>query len=317
MTTSGSLTRHRVAAAAVVAGTATFLGGAFVDLPTETAELPGIARDAITSAIPDWHDPEVVSVVVYGTRGFDTFGETFLLLAAVVGVIVVCRGRERRRVFLQEERLGRREQAEARRARGEARRGRRRQEVEHAEDIEQGQAEDSGEGDAGIGARGHVSAPAMTVVVRTAARPLLLVLVVAGAYLLALAFTPGGGFPAGGVLAGVVLLAYVAYGYRAVRRVVRPALLEAFELAGAAAIIAIEVVGLVLKGSMSANWLPIGQEKTFFGGGILPAFSAAEFVEVATGVLIAVFSLLAMEREWTEADQEEAGAERNAGEATA
>jgi multicomponent Na+:H+ antiporter subunit B len=132
---------------------------------------------------------------------------------------------------------------------------------------------------------------------------------VAGAYLLALAFTPGGGFPAGGVLAGVVLFGYVAYGYRAVRRVVRPALLEALELAGAGAIIAIEVLGLVLKGSVSTNWLPIGQEKTFFGGGILPVFSASEFVEVATGVLIVVFSLVAMEREWTEEDSEDADTE--------
>jgi multicomponent Na+:H+ antiporter subunit B len=309
VTTSGSPTRHRAAAAVVVAGTAAILVSAFVDLPRESADLPAIAREAMTSALPDWHDPEVVSVIVYGTRGFDTFGETFLLLAAVVGVIVVCRGREPRRVFLQEERLGRREQEDTRRARGGGRQRRRRREVERAENIEQGQAEDSGEGDGGIGARGHVSTPAMTVVIRTAARPLLLVLAVAGAYLLALAFTPGGGFPAGGVLAGVVLLAYVAYGYRAVRRVVRPALLETLELAGAGVIIAIEVLGLVLKGSVSANWLPIGQEKTFFGGGILPAFSASEFVEVATGVLIVVFSLVAMEREWTDEEREDGDTE--------
>ena len=309
MTTSGSPTRHRLSAAVVVAGTAAMLVTAFVDLPRETADLPAIARDAMTSALPDWHDPEVVSVIVYGTRGFDTFGETFLLLAAVVGVIVVCRGPERRRVFLQEERLGRREQEETRRARGGGRRRGRREEVERAEDIEQGQAGDSGEGDGGIGTRGHVSSPAMSVVVRTAARPLLLVLAVAGAYLLALAFTPGGGFPAGGVLAGVVLLAYAAYGYRAVRNVVRPALLEALELAGAAVIVAIGVLGLVLKGSFSANWLPLGQEETFFGGGILPAFSASEFIEVSTGVLIVVFSLLAMEREWTEEDREGGGAD--------
>ena len=314
MTTSGSLTRHRAAAAVVVAGTAAILVSAFVDLPRETADLPAIARDAMTSALPDWHDPEVVSVIVYGTRGFDTFGETFLLLAAVVGVIVICRGRERRRVFLQEERLGRREQEETRRARGGTR-PRRRRDAERAEDIEQGQAADASQDDGGIGVRGHVAAPAMTVVVRTAARPLLLVLAVAGAYLLALAFTPGGGFPAGGVLAGVVLLAYAAYGYRAVRKVVRPALLEALELAGAAAIIVIEVLGLVLKGSVSASWLPIGKEQTFFGGGILPAFSASEFIEVATGVLIVVFSLVAMEREWTEEDPEEAAA--HSGEASA
>ncbi|HWC11529.1 MAG TPA: MnhB domain-containing protein [Acidimicrobiales bacterium] len=311
MTTSGSLTRHRAVAAVLVAGTAALLVSALVDLPRETADLPAIARDAMTSALPDWHDPEVVSVIVYGTRGFDTFGETFLLLAAVVGVIVVCRGRERRRVFLQEERLGRREQEEARRARGGRRRRGRRPDAARAEDIEQGQIADSDQGDGGIGARGHVSAPAMTVVIRTGARPVLLLLAVAGAYLLALAFTPGGGFPAGAVLAGVVLIAYVAYGYQAVRNVVRPALLEALELAGAAAIIGIGVMGLVLKGSVWANWLPVGQAETIFGGGILPVFSASELVEVATGVLIVVFSLVAMEREWTEEDRDGGGTEES------
>jgi multicomponent Na+:H+ antiporter subunit B len=298
--------RRSLGAALVVAGMAACLVTAFVDLPREGAALPGIARDAMASAIPDWHSTEVVSVVVYGTRGFDTFGETFLLLGAVVGVIVICRGPERRRVFLQEERLGRREQEEARRARGGGRRRLRRRDVEHAEDIEQGDVE-STEGDGGIGALGHISDAAMTLVVRTGARPVLLALTVAGAYLVALGFTPGGGFPAGAVLAGVVLLAYAAYGYGAVRSVVRPALLEVIELAGAAAILAIAVLGLVLEGSVSANWLPLGQVKTIFGGGILQAFSASELFEVATGLLIVVFSLVAMEREWTEEDREDAG----------
>lgn len=306
MTTKGAGRRRTWTAVVVVAGVAVCLLAAFVDLPRETADLPGIARDALASALPDWHSTEAVSVVVYGTRGFDTFGETFLLLAAVVGVIVICRGPERRRVFLQEERLGQREQAEARQARGGRPRGRRR-DVEHAEDIEQGQVPDTDPGDGGIGTRGHVSATSMTVVVRTGSRPVLLALAVAGAYLVALGFTPGGGFPAGAVLAGVVLLAYAAYGYRAVRRVVRPALLEALELTGAAAIVGIEVMGLVLEGSVSANWLPLGQAKTIFGGGILQAFSASELVEVATGLLIVVFSLVAMEREWTEEDREDAG----------
>jgi multicomponent Na+:H+ antiporter subunit B len=299
--------RRPIVAAVVVAGIGVCLAAAFVDLPRQSAPLPGIARDALASAIPDWHTTEAVSVVVYGTRGFDTFGETFLLLGAVVGVIVICRGPERRRVFMQEERLGRREQEETRRARGGGTH-KRRPDVEHAEDIEQGQAGGSADGDGGIGTRGHVSDPAMTVVVRTGARPVLLALTVAGAYLVALGFTPGGGFPAGAVLAGVVLLGYAAYGYGAVRKVVRPALLEALELAGAAAIVAIQVLGLVLEGSVSANWLPLGQVQTIFGGGILQAFSASELIEVATGLLIVVFSLVAMEREWTEEDREDGGA---------
>jgi multicomponent Na+:H+ antiporter subunit B len=301
MTTGAPPRRRVVAALILVAGTATCLGAASVDLPRQDADLPGIARDAMSQALPRWHTTEVVNAIVYGTRGFDTFGETFLLLSAVVGVIVVCRGRERRRVFLQEERLGRREQAEARRA-GAGPRGRgRRSDVERAEGLEQGQVEGSDRDldrerrDERLGRRGPVSSAAMTVVVRAGTRTVLPVLAVAGVYLAAWGYSPGGGFPAGAVLAGVVLLAYAANGYRAVRRFVRPALLEVVELAGAAAIVAIEVLGLALKGSISANWLPLGTAKTIQGGGILQAFSGSELLEVGTGLLLVVFSLLAME----------------------
>ena len=299
--------RRRVAAAVLVAGTAACLAVAFLDLPREGADLPGIARDAMTQAFPEWHHTEVVSTVVYGTRGFDTFGETFLLVAAVVGVIVVCRGRERRRVFLQEERLGHREQAEARRGGGGRSEAPQHALTEHAEDVEQGQAEEP-EGKRGIGARGPVSEAAMTVVVRTGARTVLPLLAVAGGFLLQSPWVPGGGFPAGAVIAGVVLLAYATFGYRAVRRVVRPDLLEVVEMAGAAAIIALGVLGLMLEGSFMANWLPLGVPETIHAGGILQVFSASELLEVGAGLLIVVFSLLAMEREWTEQDQENRGA---------
>jgi multicomponent Na+:H+ antiporter subunit B len=284
----------------LVTGIAACLAVAFLDLPREGADLPAIARDAMTQALPEWHHTEVVSVVVYGTRAFDTFGETFLLFAAVVGVIVASRGREPRRVFLQEERLGRREQAEARRM---TRRSgtRRHPQAEHAEDVEQGEAGEE-ESAQVIGAGGPVSEQGMTVVIRTGARTVLPLLTVGGAFLLFSPWAPGGGFPAGGVLTGVVLLTYAAFGYRAVRRVVRPDPLEAVEIAGAAAIIVLGVLGLVLDGSFYANWLPLGVPKTIHAGGILQFFSMSELLEVASGLLIVVFSLLAMEREWTEED---------------
>ncbi|MDQ4096599.1 MAG: sodium:proton antiporter, partial [Actinomycetota bacterium] len=138
----------------------------------------------------------------------------------------------------------------------------------------------------------------------TGARIVLPLLPLAGAILLLSPWVPGGGFPAGGVVTGVVLLTYAAFGYGAVRRVVRPGPLEAVELAGAGAIIALGVLGLVLAGSVFANWLPLGTPKTVHAGGILQAFSASELVEVAGGLLIVVFSLLAMEREWTEDEPE-------------
>ncbi|MFF0267185.1 hypothetical protein [Kribbella sp. NPDC004536] len=90
--------------------TAGVLGVAVVGLPREGAALPDIARQAMTVALPDWRTTEPVSEVVYGTRAFDTFGETFLLLAAVVSVLLLARHRERRREYFGEEEAGLEEQ---------------------------------------------------------------------------------------------------------------------------------------------------------------------------------------------------------------
>ena len=84
--------RHRHAIGLVLtAGVAFVLGATVWGIPRETARLPAVAREAMTVALPDWHTLEPVNEVVYGTRGFDTFGETFLLLAAVVGIGLVAR----------------------------------------------------------------------------------------------------------------------------------------------------------------------------------------------------------------------------------
>lgn len=304
MTVATPPRRRIVAGAVLVAGVAACLCVAVSDLPGEKADLPPIARDALAEALPRWHTTEVVNEIVYGTRGFDTFAETFILLGAVVGVITICRGREPRREFLGEARLGGREQSAA--APGRAASGRRgREDARRAEDVEQGQAGDGEEG--AIGTPGPVSVQPMTVVVRAGARTVLPVLGVAGMYLAAWGFSPGGGFPAGAVLAGVVLLAYAANGYRSVRPVVRPLVLEGVELAGAAVIVALAAGGLIARGSFSANWLPLGVPGTIQGGGVLQAFSGAELIEVAAGLLLVVFSLVAMEREWTTEDGDGSG----------
>jgi multicomponent Na+:H+ antiporter subunit B len=93
----------------------------------------------------------------------------------------------------------------------------------------------------------------MTVVVRVAVRTVLPFLVVAGAYLFLQGYSPGGGFPAGVVAAGLVLLTYTGFGYRRVARLVRPGPLEVLELLGAALVIVVLSLGLVLDGSFGAN----------------------------------------------------------------
>ena len=243
--------------------------------------------------------------IVYGTRGFDTFGETFLLLAAVIGISTITRARERRRGFIGEERAGQREQGQtdpSPTSDAPERQARRAEEKE--EPGRRGGA--LAVPDEALGSPGPEEAESMSVVVRGAARLASPLLFIAGIYLVAWGYSPGGGFPAGAVVLGVVLLAYVAYGYNKVHRVVRPGLVEALELAGALAIVVIEVLGLVIKGSFSANWLPLGAMQTIQSGGILQAFSGSELVEVATGLTLAVFGLLGMGHDWSPDETREA-----------
>ena len=304
--------------AVLVAGMAAALAAAMVSIPREHAALPAIARYAMQVALPQWHLTEPVNEVVYGTRGFDTFGETFLLLAAVVSVVMITRSREARRGYFGEELAGLREQAQADPAERDDASERT---AQAAERREQGtrQAGDPAEpatpDDTPLGTPGPETADAMTVVTRTAIRVALPVLAVAGLYLVAEGYSPGGGFPAGAVLLGVLLLAYAGFGRRRVARIVRPGLLEALEMAGAAAIIATEALGLILKGSFSANWLPLAAPQTILSGGVAQLFSASELIEVGTGLAIAIFALIGMGHDWSpdqdqDRDQKPAGGDR-------
>ncbi len=275
--------RHKLSGLVLALAVGACLATALLALPGQDAPLPAVARMAVTSALPDWHSTEPVSVVVYGSRGFDTFGETFILLAAVIGVMVLSRARERRPGRPLEDRLAAREQAElAEVADGRPPGG---AAAEAAEERERGRgpADERDE---------------MTVVVRGGVRVVVVPLAVAGCYLVATGYAPGGGFPGGAVLAGVVMLAYVAFGTRRVAAVVEPDRLEAVELAFAALIVAIGVTGLVTRGSFWANFLPLGVEQTIAGGGIAQLFSGLELVEVATGVLLVFFSLVRLGEDW-------------------
>jgi multicomponent Na+:H+ antiporter subunit B len=290
-------THRRAVGAVLVAAVAGILGATVWHLPREGAALPAVARQALDTAMPVWHTLEPVNEVVYGSRGFDTFGETFLLLAAVIGIGLVTRAREPRSGFVGEELAGAREEAETphKDAQGMAERRARAAESEEA-GRSAGPATPDREP---LGTRGERS-EGMTVVVRGAVRALAPVLAISGIYLAAWGFSPGGGFPAGAVLLGVLLLAWAAFGHRRVERAVRPSLVEAFELAGAALVVLTELGGLLWRGSFSANFLPLGQLGTIPSGGILQVFSGSELIEVGTGLTLAVFGVLGMAHDWAD-----------------
>jgi multicomponent Na+:H+ antiporter subunit B len=296
---------HRIAVGAILAaGTALVLAIAVASVPREQSPLPAIARYAMEVALPKWHTTEPVNEVVYGTRGFDTFGETFLLLAAVVGIMTITRGKEPRRGFFGEELAGRREQTQL--GSSAAIDSQEEAQARAAERDEQGEAQGPLTPDEEpLGTPAPERAVAMTVVVRGAVRVVSPVLLIAGVYLVAWGYSPGGGFPGGAVILGGILLVYVGFGYRKIRRIVRPEVVEPLELAGALLIVLIETLGLVLKGSFSANFLPLGPVQTLQSGGVLQAFSGAELIEVSTGLTLAIFGLLSMGHDWSEHDRDE------------
>jgi len=294
--------RHRPwLGALLAAGIAAALGVAVAGIPREHAPLPLIARYALEIAIPQWKLTEPVNEIVYGTRGFDTFGETFLLLAAVVSVVVITRSREPRRGYFGEAAAGAREQEQDDPAVGA---GATEREARPAERLEQEDQEPNAEEPTEtpdavpLGTPAPERAEAMTVVVRTAIRVTLPILAVAGLYLVVWGYSPGGGFPGGAVMLGVLLLVYAAFGRRKISRVIRPDLLENLELAGAGLIIMTGFLGLVFEGSFSANWLPLAPLMTPLSGGVAQLFSASELIEVATGLTIAVFALLGISHDW-------------------
>jgi multicomponent Na+:H+ antiporter subunit B len=310
--------RHRPwLGALLAAGMAVALGVAVAGITREHAPLPLIARYALEIAIPRWKFTEPVNEIVYGTRGFDTFGETFLLLAAVMSVVVITRPREPRRGYFGESAAGAREQQQDDPDVGvdateqEARSAERREQDDQAskgeEPIETPDATP-------LGTPAPEKAEAMTVVVRTAIRVVLPILAVAGLYLVAWGYSPGGGFPGGAVILGVLLLVYASYGRRKISKVIRPGLIETLELAGAGLIIMTELLGLVLKGSFSANWLPLAPMLTPLSGGVAQLFSASELIEVGTGLAIAVFALLGMSHDWARDDSGEPAGPTQSGE---
>jgi multicomponent Na+:H+ antiporter subunit B len=293
---------HRpIAGFVLTAAFGAVLVAAVVGIPREHAPLPAIARYAMLVALPQWKITEPVNEVVYGTRGFDTFGETFLLLAAVVGIGTLTRAREARRGFIGEEVAGEREQGQvdpAAAADADERRAR------QAEKGEQGGRRRRLPDYVPLGTRGPETAEAMTVVIRGAVRVAAPVLLVVGLYVVAWGYSPGGGFPGGAAVAGVVLFAYSAYGYKKVERVIRPDVIEPIEMSGALAIVAVEALGLILKGSFSANWAPLAQVATPLSGGVLQLFSVSELVEVATGLILVIFGLLSMTHDWSPDEDE-------------
>ena len=126
----------------------------------------------------------------------------------------------------------------------------------------------------------------MSVIVRTAARVLLLFILTYGAYIIANGhLTPGGGFQGGVVVATGFLLVFLGYG-KSTEEIFKEARLGLAENAGSIVYVSIGFIGLLLGGDFLQNrgifWL--GNVGDLFSAGFMLPLNAAIGTKVAAGM---------------------------------
>lgn len=146
----------------------------------------------------------VVYSVVFNFRGYDTLGESFILIGAIAGTMAILRREKKKPGRVVDYRAGA----------APAQPG-------------NGQAEQTSGGIAGGTGAAYRRRP---VIMKSACDFLLPLSVVYGWYIILHgAFSPGGGFQGGVLAAGAVLLIYLAYGLRGVRKVFHAGFLHTTE----------------------------------------------------------------------------------------
>lgn len=104
--------------------------------------------------------------------------------------------------------------------------------------------------------------------------------------------TPGGGFQGGVILASAPLLLYLCAEYGPLRRALPQRLVAVSEAIGAAAYILIGGIAVAVGGVFLQNVLPLGQNGSVTGGGIVPLIDVGVGCEVSGGLALALLVYL-------------------------
>lgn len=104
--------------------------------------------------------------------------------------------------------------------------------------------------------------------------------------------TPGGGFQGGVILASAPLLLYLCAEYRQFRKALPQRLVGLSEAVGAAAYILVGGIGLAVGGAFLQNVLPLGQNGSVTGGGIVALIDLGVGCEVSGGLALALLVYL-------------------------
>jgi len=104
--------------------------------------------------------------------------------------------------------------------------------------------------------------------------------------------SPGGGFQGGVILASAPVLVYLCAEYKEFRSLLPLRLVAVAECIGAAAYILVGGLGLVLGGIFLQNVLPLGQNGSITGGGIVALIDLGVGMEVGGGLSLALLVYL-------------------------
>lgn len=106
------------------------------------------------------------------------------------------------------------------------------------------------------------------------------------------ALTPGGGFQAGAIAASVFTLLYLGLDYGTTERFLPREAADVSEAFGAAGFVLVGVAGAVASGVYLANVLPLGTTGGLASGGTIPIINGCVFVEVGSGLIVAMHLFL-------------------------
>jgi len=98
--------------------------------------------------------------------------------------------------------------------------------------------------------------------------------------------TPGGGFQGGVIIASGFMLIYLGEGYRGWRGLMRPELLDAAEGAGATLYAVAGFAAMAAGLPFLTNFLPLGQPKDVFSGGLMLVENVGVALAVAGGFAV-------------------------------
>jgi len=136
-------------------------------------------------------------------------------------------------------------------------------------------------------------APATSNAVRVVGLALVGPVVLFGVYVVTHGhLTPGGGFQGGVVLATAALLVYLSGEYVTLRRVSPEVVTDTAESVGAAAYVAIGLLGVAAGSVFLANVLPLGRPGALLSAGTIPPINLAVGLEVAGGFVLLLSEFL-------------------------